>query len=222
MPALGKTIAVEAVRHAASTMSPAEFARAFGNRWTTTAAEVIPAAAWTACQDPAAAPDGPLVLGVDAPPDHTSGVIVAAAAGDATTVVELVEWRPGLAWMTPRLEELVQNHSVRSVVIHGGGPVGHLAAELERSLGAELVVCSDVEMAHAAALTYDAILERTVSVRHSPRFDDAVAGARQRRRGDAFTWARRSLTTDLSPLVALSLALWRTVTEPAGGLWVFR
>ena len=78
-------------------------------------------------------------------------------------------------------------------------------------------------MTVAAGTFYDAVLERPATgAARRAMLDDAVAGARQRRRGDAFTWSRRSPATDLSPLVAASLAVWRAVTADLGALWVFK
>jgi hypothetical protein len=223
MPALGHTIGLDAVRHAHRTMTAAEFARAFGNRWTSTAAAIIPFAAWQACQAPDASPPGPLTLAVDCPPDRSSATIVACGLGpDGRPVVELIERRTGLGWAVERLDALVHSHDVRGVVLAGLGPAGTLVVDLERVLGPELYVATEADMTLAAGSTFDAIVEQTVAVRPSVLLDSAVAGARQRRRGDAFTWARRSMTVDLSPLVAMSLALWRATTEPAGPLWVFR
>lgn len=222
MPALGHTIDPDAVRHAHLTMSAAEFARAFANRWTRTDDAVIPLAAWTACRDPGAAPAGDLTVAVDAPPDHASCVIVCASNDDGGPVVELIERRPGQAWVIDRLRELREHHPVRSIVVHAGGPAGTLAFELERHFGGDTVLATDTDMTVAAGIFYERVLDGGLRVRPNELLDDAVAGARQRKRGDAFTWARRSPSTDLSPLVAASLAVWRAVSGNDGALWVFR
>lgn len=222
MPALGATQALERVQHAHDTLPPAEFARAFANRWTTTEAAVIPPTSWAAVRDPHAAPSGALVLGLDVPPERTSAVIVAASFTDGRAVLEVVDRAPGLSWVMDRLAELRHNHDVREVVLHAGGPAGTFALEVERACGGDAYVASDADMTVAAGTFYDAVVEGSLHVRPSPVLDDAVHGAKQRRRGDAFTWSRRSTSTDLSPLVAASLALWRAMRTSDGALWVFR
>lgn len=221
MPALGLTIPIEAVRHAHTTMTEPEFSRAFGNRWTTTKAAVIPLSYWLACRDRSIAPSGALTLAVDTTPDRSSSVIV-CASNDGGPVIELIERRAGLAWVIDRLRELREKHDVRAIVVHAGGPAGTLAMELERNFGAEAVFASDSDMVVAAGMFYDNVMDGRLKVLPNEALDDAVAGARQRKRGDAFTWSRRSPATDLSPLVASSLALWRALNDGGGALWVFR
>jgi len=223
MPALGYTQILDVLRAEHATMPSAEFARAYGNRWTRTADSVIPAGAWAACQVSDAAPTGPLTFAIDAPPDRASAVLVVASLDESHPVLELVERRAGLAWVLDRLRELRGAHGdFREVVLHGGGPIGTLALDVEREFPGECYVAADGDMTLAAGAFYDAVCDGRVAVRPHRLLDDAVAGARQRIRGDAFTWARRSPATDLSPLVAASLALWRATTVERGALWLYR
>ena len=230
MPALGTTQALASVQHAHDTMPATEFARAFGNRWTMTAETIIPADLWARCRDDTAAPAGAVYLGLDVPPERTSAVLVAASVlpveddtGGPVVALEVVDAHDGLAWVLDRLDELGQTHEdVRGVVLHAAGPAGTFAVEVERAFGTGATIATDAEMTVAAGMFYDAVIEGRVRARPDDRLDAAVAGARQRKRGDAFTWARRSSSTNLSPLVAASLALWRAVTDASGGLWVFR
>jgi hypothetical protein len=218
MPALGHTINLASVKHAQRTMSEAEFARAFGNVWTATDEHVIPYAQWLACVHEDAAPSGGLHLAVDANPDRTSAVIVAASKeGNA---LEVIDKRPGLSWVVERLTELRGRHDVRDVTLHGGGPIGTLIGPLERA-STPLYIATDHEMVLAAGTFYDHVSEGTLHVHPSEVLNLAVQGARKRQRGDAFTWSRRSPTVDLSPLVASSLAVWRAVNDAGGALWLF-
>jgi hypothetical protein len=223
MPALGTTQSVEAVQHAHDTMPPSEFARAFGNRWTRTAETIIPADAWAACRIADARPHGRVFLGVDVPPERNRAVIVAASSSGDEVEVEVIDGHPGLAWVLDRLGELRQTHSdIAGVVLHGAGPAGTFAVELERAWGSDATIATDGDMTVAAGMFYDSVIEGRQRVRPDDRLDAAVAGARQRKRGDAFAWSRRSLQTDLSPLVAASLAVWRASIDLSGGLWVYR
>ena len=218
IPALGHTINVAVVKHAQQAMSAGEFARAFGNVWTHTEEHVIPYADWLLCVHGDATPSGGLHLAVDANPDRTSAVIVCASREG--TALEVIDKRPGLSWVVDRVTELRGRHDVREVVLHGGGPAGTLIGELERS-GATLHIATDTEMVLAAGTFYDHVIAHTLRARSSDVLNDAVQGARKRQRGDAFSWARRSPTIDLAPLVAASLALWRAVNDEGGALWLF-
>jgi hypothetical protein len=46
-----------------------------------------------------------------------------------------------------------------------------------------------------------------------PALDAAVAGAQQRPLGDSWAWARKGLSVDICPLVALTLARWGWATR---------
>lgn len=221
MPALSSLVGLEAVQHARDTMTDHEFARAFGNVWTTTEQRVIPWADWVACRSTEAAPDGGLYFAVDAPPERTSAVIVAASYDGVSTNVELIDKRDGLGWVSERIVQLVQHHDARAVVLHGAGPIGTLAAELERAIGSTLYVLTDSDMTLAAGTMFDAIVDHRLRVRWHQALDDAVVGARKRARGDAFTWARRNAGVDLSPLVAATLAVWKASNGSEGALWLY-
>jgi Phage Terminase len=224
MPALGQLIPIEAVRHAHRTMPSNEFARAFGNRWTSSEVRIIPWAEWLACRDPKVELCGALHLSVDAPPDRASACIVIAASDGNAFPCEVVEHRGGMGWVCERVAQLIEVHDIRSVTIHGGGPIGTLAAELDRTFPHLLHVATDAEMTFAAGTMLDAITEQRLRVRVNPLIEhlsEAVAGARKRMRQDAFTWARRSPKADLSPLVAASLAVWRASNDAGGALWIY-
>lgn len=206
MPALGRTQPVEAVRHARLTMLPDEFARAFGNRWTRTDSHVIPWDLWLACRDPRAAPDGVLCFGIDVNPERTGSALVCASAG-RPMAVEVVRAEAGVSWLLEALTALYDRHGAAEFVLDGAGPAGPLVPELERA-GLPLRVATTADMARAAQGFFDRVVNGDLAVRPSSALDDAVAAARKRVRGDAFTWARRDTSADISPLVAASLACY--------------
>jgi hypothetical protein len=55
--------------------------------------------------------------------------------------------------------------------------------------------------------------ERSLRYVPRPALDAAVAGAATRPLGDAGAWARKGLSTDITPLVAVSLARWGHATR---------
>jgi hypothetical protein len=81
-------------------------------------------------------------------------------------------------------------------------------------------------MAHAAGDLFDAVAEATMRYVPRPALDAAVAGAAQRPLGDGWAWARKGLSVDICPLVALSLARWGHTTRahlhaPGPAIYVF-
>jgi hypothetical protein len=98
-------------------------------------------------------------------------------------------------------------------VVDDTGPAGSLVAPLE---AAELEVVKPSTWARAAADSglYDAVMDsRSLRYRPHPALDAAVAGAAKRPLGDSWAWARRGLSVDITPLVAVSLARWGHATR---------
>ena len=204
MPALGRTISPDVVRHARQTMSDDDFRRAYLNQWTSTDDRVIPVAMWDAVCASDVAPEGRLVFGVDVTADRASGSIVVS---DADGRCELVDSRDGVAWIVDRVVELSARWSA-PVVLDAFGPAGTFADALEAAnVAVDRFGVRQVSMACAAL--FDAVADRKVRVRSDERLSRAVAGARRRVSGDSWLWGRRDAQVDVSPLVALTLAFDR-------------
>ena len=79
-PAFGRTIGPESMQAALDMLGPDEFARAYGNRWVSTTARVIPLPAWRAAADDAAPMPvaGEVALGFDVAVDRSDAAVVAA------------------------------------------------------------------------------------------------------------------------------------------------
>jgi hypothetical protein len=216
MPALGLTIDLEVVRHARATLKDGEFRRAFMNIPTRSEVRVIPAQMWTAVCSETAVPDGSLVFGLDVNPERSSGSI-AVASRASLPVVELVEHRAGVGWLIDRAAELDRRHGPTEWCVDGSGPAGSLIADLERA-GLNVRAFSLKELVAASAGFYDAVIQTRIRVRSHAALDEAVAGAVRRTVGDAWAWARRSASVNVSPLVAATLAFAgaRLDVEPAG------
>jgi hypothetical protein len=75
------------------------------------------------------------------------------------------------------------------------------------------------EYAAACGGFYDAVVQGTVVHLDQPVLNAAVAGARKRILGDAWAWGRKG-GTDVSPLVAATLARWGLVKAGDGKIQV--
>lgn len=214
MPALGHTISEDAVAHALASMTEDEFRRAYLNQWTEAHERVIPQAAWEAiCAD--VAPTSGLAFGVDINPERSFSSI---AVVDSSGIGELGNYGAGTAWVVDRTVELAKRHRA-PVAVDTAGPAGTLIPELENA-GVTVIKVGGRDFAHACASLYDAVADQKIRVRDAqPMFeplDHAVAVACRRPLGDAWAFARRNTSSDISPLVALTLAHWaQTVAAPA-------
>lgn len=207
MPALGHTITESVVEDSRIGMSAGEFARAFLNIQTKADDRVIPLPAWLAVCREQVEPIGELVFGIDVNPERSAGSLAAVGTVGDSPAAELVDHRPGTGWLLPRAVELDQRHGPATWVVDVAGPAGPLIVDLERA-GLRVVPVTYREMVEACARFYDAVVERRVAIRKHPDLDAAAAGAKKRSVGDAWAWARKNGQTDISPLVAVTLACW--------------
>ena len=220
---LGHDPAIAAhIRAKSVTMPPNEFARAYGNRPTTSTERVIPLDAWTAAQTMAPIPpDAPVYFGAAIDIDRTETAIAACAIVDEIPVVEIVDRRPGTTWAHDRLIELVTRHSAPPPVIDAFGPSGTLADSLAQAgYSPEKFGVRDLTRACADFLdriTHTAHDSMTYSPRIAIRTDDGLdlaADLVQRRKvGDSWAW-QRSLMGSIAPLEAATLALHGATHRP--------
>jgi hypothetical protein len=217
-PAYGRTIGEAAMHAALDMLGPEEFARAYGNRWTSTVARVIPLAAWRAAADPdLPLPEpGQVALAFDVAVDRSDATIVAAWRDPGGGLLEVADYRPGVAWVPSRMLELIERWSPRAIGYDAAGPALDVADVLERA-EVGLVGLKAREYAAAClslleALTVD---PPAVRIRPHPNLDAAAAAAARRTLGDAWAWGRRQSTVSISPLTAATCALWAYDHAPA-------
>lgn len=203
-PALGHTVSLRVLRAEHLRMRDAEdeFRRAYLNIPTSAKWErIIPQPVWDAVCGLQVAVERPERFAADAMPDRSAAAI--AVYGDGA--LELVESREGVTWVGERLRELWERHRL-PVVIDSRGPLGSVIEPL-RAAGVRVRPATTDEFIAACARFLDAVTDGEVRVRRSPALDGAVAAARKRPVGDRWLWSRQASQTDVSPLVAATLAL---------------
>lgn len=209
MPALGHTITEEVVRHARNTLSDGEFRRAFLNQLTKSDDRVIPVDAWKAAVSPSASPGWPLVFSLDVTPDRGAAAIAAASPG----VAELVEHRPGTAWVVERARALSEKQGSFDWFVDSVGPAGAFISQLE---AAGLSV-HQPHMVQACGQFFDALMAGTIRLYPNSALDAAAAGAVKRFVGEAWTWSRKNAAVDVSPLMAVTVALHGAARDDIAG-----
>ena len=234
MPALGHTITEAAIRdefrQASETDNVGGFRRAYLNQWTSQRADpVIPAVRWLGCVDERSAPAEPLVFAWDVTPlRDMASICVVGRRADGLEHGELVEHRPGVAWLAERVAGLVERWRPVALVVDPTGPAGSLVDDVRRELDArqlrtELLEVNGRQYAAGCGQLFDAVCSDSPTFRHRGQeaLGVAVDGAVKRPLGDAWAWSRRTSTVDISPLVALTLARWGLMArmEPAARVW---
>lgn len=209
MPALGITTPIEAIREEFGKMQLSEFRRAYLNQWVTALSDpVIPLEVWNGLADERSEMVGDLALAFDVTPDRARSSIAAAGQRpDGLWHVEIVDARAGTDWLPRKLVELVEAHGPSGVYCDPGGPAGSVLPALQR-LGLEPVTVSGAEHARACGLLFESAMQKQLRHLGTVELIAALDGAAQRPLVDAWAWSRKSSNVDISPLVAVTLALW--------------
>jgi hypothetical protein len=185
--------------------------------------QVIGEDAWRALAAAESTPSDPVAFAIDMTPERSHAAIAVAGEWRGGTHVEVVDHRPGTGWILERAADLHEKWHPRCWVIDAAGPAGSLIADLEERLGVEVVQTKGRDVAAACGQFYDAVAEQTLSHLDQAPLAAALAGAQKRTLGDAWAWARRIVSVDISPLVAATLAKWglgvEVEDEGAPNLW---
>jgi hypothetical protein len=222
-PALGRRLHLEVIEGERAKFSDEGFARERLGVWDhpDTVSAVIPPEDWAACSDPGSAPVGAPSFAVDVTPDRAwCSVAASGFRPDGLRHVEIIDRRPGTSWAAGRLKELRGSYPGCRIVADLSGPAGSVAAEAHE-LGVEVEAVATRDYAAACNLLLDQAVARGFRHRTEPVLNAALAGAVKADVGDgAWKWSRRNSMTDISPLVAATLALW-AAAEPARPVFAY-
>lgn len=219
-PAYGYTLKPRALRADAlgegdGAMSPDDWLRAYGNIPTRTAASLIPPASWAATKLPEVPrPNGPLALAVEVGIRGADAAIIAAWWLGDDVVVDVVDSRPGLAWVPDRIADLTGDWKPSVIGHAGAGPVVELADRLAIA-GHEVTALTASEFAAACSGLLTAVDEATMFHTGHPDLDAAVANVATRPLGDGgIAFARLASSGSISPLVGAAVARWLLMHLP--------
>lgn len=199
-PTLGDRVAVEFVEAEHGAMTRDEFLRERLGFWDpeplTGRERVLTVAQWSANVTEDAAGD-PVAYGLDVTPDRSTAAIGAASKSQ----IGVIDHRPGLGlgWVRDRVDELSSRHPGVPWIVDAGSAANGV---LEKA-----TALTAREMAQACGDLFDSVLERRIKYRRQQALEDAVACASRKATGDAWRWDRRDSSGDISPLVAVTLAL---------------
>ncbi|MCH9728624.1 MAG: hypothetical protein K0U84_02890, partial [Actinomycetia bacterium] len=172
---------------------------------------VISAESWALCADPNVVDSrGEVAIALDVSPDRSTTTVAAAGwTTDGLPFVDVIESLRGEPdWALHRVVDLWAEHDVRAVVIDGISAANSLIDPLPRA-GVTVTVTNASAMAKACGQLYDAVQARSMRHLDQPALNVALSVARKRRIGDGgFGWSRQDSESDITALVAATLALW--------------
>lgn len=205
--------------------TPEEFERAYLNRRkgsTLPPDENLPSPAMWALQvNERAAPGDVVAFGLEVTRGRDAGAILAAWPGeDKTRHLKVVEYRPGIDWMIPRMRELADRWKPVGWGLDLVGPVRALLTDLvdagfklpegEPERG-QLATPNVRDVAAAAGMVANGIRDKWLWHEDQAALNDAYKIARTRPLGDS--WAFERKVGDISTLVGGALALWTLETR---------
>lgn len=211
MPALGITQEEGFIAGELADMDAVEFRRAYLNQWTTSKHQpIIDLAQWQTLAVEAD-PDvsGSVALSFDVMPDNSWSAIAGASTLGTLDHLDVIEHERGTEWLTARLSALVAAHTVSAVVYDPQSPAAAVAARItDQAVLSKLVAASARDFGEACQMITTGVTDRSIGHSGQPELLHALDGAGKRQLGDLWRWSRTSTAVDISPLVAVTLALW--------------
>ena len=221
-PSLGYGFVTErSLASACATDPPDEFKTECLCQWvTSTVTPPFPVDSWDAGKDENStiAKDSSLWWGVDVSSDRAhASIAVCGIRPDGAWHIELVEYRSGTGWLVKWFQNAAPNYSGMKVALQSkGAPIGSMMDVIGAIDGIEIIECKGKDVAGWCGRMYDAVASSTetdidaVPVYHitQPALDLAANIAATRPLGDgAWAWDRNKSMEDISPLVAVTMAL---------------
>ena len=214
-PGLSTRLSFDTVDGERGALSDEGFARERLGMWAGAASQqVIDTVSWAEVADEQSVAVDQLSLAVDVSPDRdVASVALAGQRADGLWHIELHEQRNGVGWVLPLLRSTLDaNPNVRALVIDGASPAASIVDELGRDR-IRATTTTARQYAQACGQLFDGVMEGWLRHTDQPQVNSALSAARKRPLGDAWAWNRKNSTSDITPLVAVTLALWGAQTD---------
>ena len=199
---------------------------------------VIPKMNWLAREDHTSVLEGSFALAVDVAPDRSWACIAAAGSNQhGDTHVEITgndddgyDYHQGLQWVVPRAKRIWEANGRPVVIIDPASQAGSLIPLLEHE-GMVIQSPTSRQFAQACGDFGSGIVPRkgeqaTITHTGQKPLTKAVSGADKRLLADMWAWSKSLSSSDISPLVAATLAVWgykmHVYKKTAAAPWVFR
>lgn len=166
---------------------------------------VVPLGVWDGLVDDGWEMSPPVTVVLDVAPDSLAASFVAAQIdGDGVARIEVVDRRPGSDWVVEAAKGVVAA-ALGPLHVASGSPAAAKVAEL-RSAGLEVVEVPADAVRRACQAFVDRCRDGRLRHRGGQAIRSGLVGAGRRESGDQWSWSRASSTTDITALVAASIA----------------
>ncbi|GAA1089969.1 hypothetical protein GCM10009581_23550 [Tsukamurella strandjordii] len=218
-PAVGYTTPAQAIRDAATTNTPSEFARAYGNRPTLARESILTAEQLDRLFTAEPILDGaPFALAAATSFDRTETAVVVAALDHAGhPLVEVLDVRPGTAWAVDLIRAVRAARNPVATVVDPNSPSAVIADQLNAAdpemllpvTARELSTATDDMLRRAGLRTPEIRFRFHDSMRRSWEFATLRHIAETGR-----MWSRKHSTGSIAALEAATLALHGLTHQP--------
>jgi hypothetical protein len=176
---------------------------------------VIDEVSWKRAADPSSMAINRLSIAVDVAPDRSMAAVgFAGQRADGIWHVEMDDQRRGADWVIPWVVGRTTKNRLHSVVVDEMSGLVETRRDRHYLIGTDvevtLAAAEGRDMAIACAKFYDAVMAPDQTVRHTdqPQVNVALSVATKRPLAGAWAWNRKDAISDITPIVAMTLALW--------------
>lgn len=213
-PSYPKRTPLRAIRKLRKALTEDHFRREALGIWDDKATpSVIPASDWDACADGESKPFERFVLALEVSPERErASVALAGIRADGRPHVELYRSEEGTAWCVDWIADRYKLNEIAAVVVDPRSPAGSLLPEFKKAK-VKVVEPTGDDVANACAEFYDAATSGLLRHTGQPQLTHSLNSARRRSIGDRWVWNRKSTDSDITPIVAATLAVWGTTSR---------
>lgn len=171
--------------------------------------QVVTRDQWSGTGDDSSALVGARAFALDVANDRAWASIAWAGDNqDGLPHAELIKHERNTRWIIPYLVEKLARNRTDTIAVVAGSQAAVMQDDLEQA-GLNVLLLSRADYAAACAKFYDGIVDGNLRHRATNQapLASAISGAAWGT-GDARVWSRVKSTTDISPLVACTVATW--------------
>lgn len=179
---------------------------------------VIDEVVWAKQGDPASMAVERLTLAIDVPPDRSSACVgLAGLRPDGRWHAEMYEQRKGADWVIAYVQDRASKNRLHAVVVDEMSGLVEKKRDRYYLIGTDILVtlagAEGRDMAIACAKFYDGINDGSLFHTDQPQVNVALSVATKRPLQGGWAWNRKDAASDISPIVANTLALWGAQNE---------
>jgi hypothetical protein len=179
---------------------------------------VIDEDSWSRVADAASMAIERLTLAVDVAPDRSvASVSLAGMRADGRWHVELDDQRKGTDWVIPWIKDRAGRNRLHAVVADEMSGLVETRRDRHYLVGTDILVtlaaAEGRDMAIACAKFFDSVVDGSLRHTDQTQVNVALSVARKRPLAGAWAWNRKDATSDITPVVAETLALWGAQNE---------